>query len=79
MNPRSIRFKLTTWYAGLLLIVALAFAAYTYKRLDLYLREVMVQSLSNRVFKISDTLVANIPNTGEDTWQARSRPATRRS
>jgi len=66
MNPRSIRFKLTTWYAGLLLIVALAFAAYTYKRLDLYLREVMVQSLSNRVFKISDTLVANIPNTGED-------------
>ncbi|MGB8354010.1 MAG: ATP-binding protein [Chthoniobacteraceae bacterium] len=66
MNPHSIRFRLTTWYAGLLLIVALAFAAYTYKRLDRYLNQVLVESLSSRVFRISSTLVTNIPNTGED-------------
>ncbi len=66
MNTRSIRFRLTAWYAGLLLVVTLAFATYTHARLQDYLTEVLVQSLSSRAYKISDTLVVNIPQTGED-------------
>src|ERR1700677_3525810 len=66
MNTRSIRFRLTAWYAGLLLVVALAFAAYTYQRLESYLTSVTVQSLSGRAGKIATSLVANISQTGED-------------
>lgn len=66
MNTRSIRFRLTAWYAGLLLVAALAFAIYNHQRLKDYLTEELVESLSSRAHKISDTLVAGIPRTGED-------------
>src|SRR5580698_8139219 len=66
MNTRSIRFRLTAWYAGLLLVAALAFATYTYQRLEGYLTGVTVQSLTNRAYKIAGSLVVNIPQTGED-------------
>ena len=65
MNTRSIRFRLTAWYAGLLLVAALAFATYTYRHLDSYLSSVTIQYLSNRANKIV-ALVANVPQTGED-------------
>ena len=65
MNPRSIRFRLTAWYAGLLLITALAFASFTYQRLSHYLSDVLIQSLSSRAARIGNSLVAGIPATGE--------------
>lgn len=66
MNFRSIRFRLTAWYAGLLLIVAVVFGAYTYTRLEAFLTEALVQILSSRAYKIAEPLVSHIPQTGEN-------------
>ncbi len=62
---RSLRFKLIGWYAGLLLFVMLAFAAYTYAKLDRYLLGVLSQTLSRRALQIGDTLLARIVQAGE--------------
>ena len=37
MNPRSIRFRLTAWYAGLLALLLLTFGVSTYVGLERYL------------------------------------------
>jgi signal transduction histidine kinase len=37
MNTRSIRFRVTAWYCGLLVVLGLAFGAYCYWRLDHFL------------------------------------------
>lgn len=66
MNTRSIRFKLIVWYAGLLLAVIVVFGAYAYQRLDHYLSYVLTKTLSMRAQRIGATLVANIPQTGEE-------------
>jgi len=65
VNPKSLRFRLIGWYAGLLLAVMIAFAAYTYEKLDHYLFGVLSQTLSRRALQIGDTLLAKIVESGE--------------
>jgi heavy metal sensor kinase len=65
MNTRSIKFRLTAWYAGLLFVAALAFGSYTYERLSHYLSNDLIQSLASRASRIGTSLVADIQTTGE--------------
>ena len=64
MNTRSIRFRLTAWYGGLLVVLGLAFGAYCYWRLDHFLSIYLTELFSHRAERIADTLLANIgPNS----------------
>ena len=65
MNPRSLRFQLTIWFATLLLIVMIGFGAFTYLRVKTYVVEVMATSLTHRAEQIAQTLLSNISVTGE--------------
>ena len=65
MNPKSIRFRLICWYASVSLLVAIAFSAYTYIRLEYYLREVLVDSLDRRARQIAERIISQIPTAGE--------------
>jgi heavy metal sensor kinase len=65
MNIRSIRFRLTTLYGGLLVILGLAFGAYCYWRLDHFLSLYLEELFSHRAERIADTLIANLERKGE--------------
>ncbi len=65
MNTRSIRFRLIGLYAGLLAVVMLGFDAYTYKRLQHFLREVLGSSLEHRAEQIAHGILSEIPSKGE--------------
>ena len=65
MNTRSIRFRLTAWYSGLLVILGLAFGAYCYWRLDHFLSVYLTELFSHRAERIANTLLANIQRNGD--------------
>ena len=65
MNTRSIRFRLTAWYSGLLVILGLAFGAYCYWRLDHFLSLYLTELFSHRAERIANTLLANIQRNGD--------------
>jgi heavy metal sensor kinase len=65
MNIRSIRFRLTALYGGLLVILGLAFGAYCYWRLDHFLSLYLEELFSHRAERIADTLLANLDVNGE--------------
>ena len=65
MNTRSIRFRLIGLYAGLLAIVMLAFGAYTYKRLQHFIHDVLGSSLEHRAQQIAQGILKEIPAKGE--------------
>lgn len=65
MNPRSLRFKLTVWYAGLLLLVVAAFGGYTYHAVRQHLLGIARQTLVRRANQIAETLVSSVTVTGE--------------
>jgi two-component system OmpR family sensor kinase len=65
VNFKSIRFRLISWYAGISLLVAMAFSAYTYNRLEFYLREVLAAQLERRANQIADNILSQIPRLGE--------------
>ena len=48
MNVRSIRFRLTAWYAGLLALLLLIFGVSTYVGLERYLTTTLRESLTSR-------------------------------
>src|SRR3984957_8032869 len=60
MNTRSIRFRLTAWHSGLLVILGLAFGAYCYWRLDHFLSIYLTELFSHRAERIADTLLSNL-------------------
>ncbi|HEY2341701.1 MAG TPA: ATP-binding protein [Chthoniobacteraceae bacterium] len=60
----SIRFKLIVWFAGLLVLVTLAFGAYAYTSLERFLTQVLKDALQHRVEQIT-AMVAEIPKAGE--------------
>ncbi len=64
-HPRSIRFQLIGWYAGLLLAVFLAFGAYAYSWLHHYMHATANDTLRRRVEIIEATLLSRITETGE--------------
>jgi len=66
MNTRSIGFRLTLLYAGLLFLVGLAFGAYSYFSLSDHLSWDLRQFVSHRVKQIADRLVSKTEQNGED-------------
>lgn len=66
MNTRSIRFRLTVWYASLLVGLLLLFCAAVYLGLERYLRRTLEQSLVSQAQQIGETLLVNVGVSGED-------------
>ena len=65
MNTRSIRFRLTAWYAGLLAGSLLLFGVLTYMALAHYLGLMLDESLTKQTQQISETLITNINESGD--------------
>jgi signal transduction histidine kinase len=65
MNTRSIRFRLTVWYGGILVVLGLVFGAYCYWRLDHFLAVYVTELFSHRAERIASTLLANVGWNGE--------------
>jgi heavy metal sensor kinase len=65
VTVRSIRFRLTAWYAGLLTVVIVALGALLFIHLKGYLENTLLETQARRARQISDTLVANAASTGE--------------
>jgi heavy metal sensor kinase len=65
MNTRSLRFRLTAWYSGILVVLGLAFGAYCYWRLDHFLAVYVTELFSHRAERIASTLLANVGWSGQ--------------
>jgi heavy metal sensor kinase len=65
MNPRSIRFRLIIWYAGLLTGVFLLFGVALYQVLRGYLERSLAETLVRRSDQIAVSLLSNLDKTGE--------------
>jgi heavy metal sensor kinase len=65
MNTRSIRFRLTAWYAGLLGVLLVLFTLATYVVLERYLTKTLKDSLSKQARDLGDTLLVNVNQSGE--------------
>jgi len=66
MNPRSIRFRLTVWYAALLTALLMLFGGFVYFTLDRFLESSLREALSKEAATIGDALLKNISRTGDD-------------
>jgi heavy metal sensor kinase len=66
MNTRSIRFRLTVWYAGLMAGLLLLFGASTYIGLRQYLNWSLKQSLRSQALQIGENFLTDIHISGED-------------
>mgnify|MGYP006279780435 CR=1 FL=1 len=64
MNFRSIRFKLSAWFAVLLFFVIGCFGTYTYERSWRYQEQVLLDALGHRAKQI-ERLFQEIPKNGE--------------
>jgi len=65
MNARSIRFRLTVWYSGLLAGLILLFGLSVYLGLRHYLKVTLTDSLTNEARQIGETLIVNITLSGD--------------
>jgi len=65
MNTRSIRFRLTVWYAGLLAGVLALFSIANLIVLERYLTETLRDSLSKQARDLGESLIANIKQNGD--------------
>ena len=65
MNPRSLRFRLIIWYAGLLTGVFLLFGVALYQVLRGYLEHSLAQTLLRRSQQIAVSLLDGVDKTGE--------------
>jgi heavy metal sensor kinase len=65
MNTRSIRFRLTAWYAGLLAGSLILLGVFIYLALGHYLAVMLNESLGKQARQIGETLVANISQSGD--------------
>jgi heavy metal sensor kinase len=78
MNPRSVRFRLIIWYAGLLTAVLLLFGVSLYQVLRGYLERSLAETLVRRSDQIAVSLLSNLAATGEryvaDEIQSRYAP-----
>lgn len=64
MNTRSIRFRMTVWYAGLLAALLILFGSGAYLGLKHYLRHTMTESLAGQAQQIAG-LLNNVDASGE--------------
>lgn len=58
MNTRSVYFRLTVWYSGLVIAVSVAFGAYTYRSVQEGLYQEIEQLFSNRIEHITHNILA---------------------
>ncbi len=65
MSPRSISFRLLSWYATALVVLCAAFGAFTFLSLQHYLRSALEESLHRRAHQIGTSLLTGIGRTGE--------------
>jgi heavy metal sensor kinase len=65
MNTRSIRFRLTVWYAGLLAALLLFFGATTWFGLRQYLNWSLKESLRNQAQQIGENFLVDTHVSGE--------------
>ena len=66
MNTRSLRFRLTVWYAGLLAALLALFGASVYFGLGRYLEWSLRESLARQARQIGETYLADVRVSGED-------------
>jgi heavy metal sensor kinase len=66
MNVRSIRFRLAAWQGALFAAVFAVLSVVLYVRVKEYLDSAALQSQARWARQISETLIANAPQTGED-------------
>ncbi len=64
MNTKSLRFRMTLWYAGLLGAALLMFGATVYLRLERHLDEQMKESLIRQARTIGDEVLVNVAARG---------------
>jgi heavy metal sensor kinase len=57
MNTRSLYFRLILWYSGLVILVLLAFAAYTYEGVRVRLYGEMEKTLARRAQQVADNVL----------------------
>ena len=62
MNPRSLRFRMTAWYAGLLASALLLFGVFVYAGLERYLDFSLQKTLTEQSRSIGTQLLASIPS-----------------
>src|SRR5688572_4147772 len=65
MNTRSIRFRLTVWYSGLLAGLLLVFGASTFFGLSEYLNRSLTESLRNQARQIAESFLTDVAMSGE--------------
>jgi heavy metal sensor kinase len=65
MNTRSIKFRLVTWYAGLLTGIFLLLCAMLYLNLRHFLENDLRESQARRARQIAQTLLVHVGQTGE--------------
>ncbi len=66
MNIRSIRFRLTAWYAGLLTCLISLFGVFIYFTLDQFLERNLRDALGKQAQTIGETLLREVAQNGDD-------------
>jgi heavy metal sensor kinase len=66
MNTRSIRFRLAAWHVALYTAAFALLGGLLYVTVRDYLDDTILQTQARRARQIAETLVANVPATGED-------------
>lgn len=66
MNPRSISFQLTAWYAGVITVVFLLLGGFMYLGMKHHLEKNLRETQSKRAVVIAETLVARVAQLGEE-------------
>lgn len=65
MRARSIRFRLTTWYASLLAALLLLFGVFIYFTLQQFLERSLRDTLAKEAQTIGENLIRNVDQTGD--------------
>src|SRR5208283_2439297 len=63
MNPRSLRFRLAAWHAGVLTAVFILLGTLLFIHLQRYLESTLLATQTRRARQIGETLVARLPST----------------
>src|SRR5262245_34855888 len=66
MSTRSLRFRLTAFYAGLLTCLIGLFVMFVYVTLNQYLERNLRDSLANQAQTIGETLLREVAQNGDD-------------
>ena len=65
MKTRSMRFRVTAWFAGLLTALFVLFGAFVYFTLEHFLETNLRDSIANEARTIGEALIRNMDDTGE--------------